>query len=124
MKITTATAVEEWKVAPKVIVTGYFTMVREQPNSSSLPVRDAVAGALMKLVRTSGQWTAVELPDGRAGFIEKSNVEEYVRWKNSRKLTAENIEKTAKQFLGVPYLWEEHRRKASTVQGSRKQCTG
>jgi len=105
MKITNAAGVEEWEAAPKVIATTYFTMVREQPNPGSRPVSDAVAGVLMKQVGASGGWIAVELPDGRKGYIEMSNVEEVARWKKSRKLTAENIEKTATMFLGIPYLW-------------------
>lgn len=105
MKITNAAGVEEWKAAPKVIATAYFTMVREQPNAGSRPVSDAVAGVLMKQVGASGRWVAVESPDGRKGYIEKSNVEEFGRWKKSRKLTAESIEKTATMFLGIPYLW-------------------
>jgi cell wall-associated NlpC family hydrolase len=80
-------------------------MVREQPAASSLPIRDAVAGDLMKYTGTSGSWVAVELPDGKKGYIENSSVENFDRWKKTRKLTADNIEKTAKLFLGIPYLW-------------------
>jgi uncharacterized protein YgiM (DUF1202 family) len=105
MKVTTAAGVDEWNAAKKVIVTVYFTMVREKPDRTAMPVSDAVAGVLMKHVRTSGSWVAVELPDGRKGFIEKANVEDFKSWKKSRKLTAENIEKTAKMFVGIPYLW-------------------
>lgn len=105
MKITDEAGVEAWRGASKAIVTSYFTMVREQPRVTALPVRDAVAGALMKLVQVKGAWVAVGLPDGRDGYIERVNVEEYGRWKKSRQLTAENIEKTATMFLGVPYLW-------------------
>lgn len=105
MKIANAADVEAWNAAPKVIVTSYFTMVREKPNPASLPVSDAVAGVLMKKTGSSGKWFAVELPDGRKGFVEKANAEEYDRWKKTRKLTEENIEKTAKLFLGIPYLW-------------------
>lgn len=105
MKVTNAAGVDDWHAAKKVIVTTYFTMVREKPERAALPVSDAVAGVLMKHVRTSGSWVAVELPDGRKGYIEKTNVEDYRSWKKSRKLTAENIEKTAKMFVGIPYLW-------------------
>jgi cell wall-associated NlpC family hydrolase len=105
MKVTNAAGVDEWNAAKKVIVTTYFTMVREKPERASMPVSDAVAGVLMKQVRTSGSWVAVELPDGRKGYIEKANVEDYKSWKKSRKLTSENIEKTAKMFVGIPYLW-------------------
>lgn len=105
MNVTTEAGVEAWKSAPKVIVTTYFTWVREQPGTSAQPVRDAVAGGLMKRVAQSGGWVSVELPDGAGGYIEKSGVEEFARWKSTRKLTAENIEKTAKSLYGVPYLW-------------------
>lgn len=105
MMVTDAAGVEAWNAAPKVIATAYFTMVRERPSLSSLPVSDAVAGVLMKKTGSSGKWFSVELPDGRKGFIEKANAEEYGQWKKSRKLTQENVEKTAKMFLGIPYLW-------------------
>ena len=105
MKVTNAAGVDEWNAAKKVIVTTYFTMVREKPNPGSMPVSDAVAGVLMKYNGTSGKWFAVEMADGRKGYVEKSNAEEYASWKKSRKLTAENIEKTAKLFSGIPYLW-------------------
>ena len=105
MKITNEAGVEGWKQASKVIVTTYFSTVREQPNVNAQPVRDAVAGVLMKKVGTKGSWVSVELPDGATGYMEQSNVEDFTGWKKSRKLTAENVEKTAKTFLGVPYLW-------------------
>jgi cell wall-associated NlpC family hydrolase len=105
MKITDEAGVEAWKHASKVIVTSYFTMVRTQPDENAVPVRDAVAGVLMKQLGTEGSWVSVELPDGATGYIEKSNVAEFAGWKQSRRLTAENVEKTAKSLLGVPYLW-------------------
>ena len=105
MKITDETGVEAWRQASKVIVTSYFTMVRERPDANAMPVRDAVAGALMKQLGVEGPWVSVELPDGATGYIEKSNVAEFAGWKQSRRLTAENVENTAKSLLGIPYLW-------------------
>lgn len=105
MTVTNAEGYEAWRSAPKVVVTTYFAIVREHPSEKSLPVSDAVTGILLKKVGASGRWVSVELPDGRRGYVEKSGIEDYSAWKNSRKLTGENIEKTAKLFLGVPYLW-------------------
>lgn len=105
MKLTDEAGVEAWKKTSKVIVTSYFTMVREQPDASAQPIRDAVAGDLMKQLGTKGSWVSVELPDGATGYIEHSSVEDFASWKKSRKLTAENVEKTAKTLFGVPYLW-------------------
>jgi cell wall-associated NlpC family hydrolase len=97
--------VESWKGALKVIVTTIFTFVREHPSASSTPVSDAVAGVLLRQSNSAGAWVAVELPDGRKGFIEKSSVDEYNHWKKTRRLTPENVEATAKTLIGIPYLW-------------------
>ncbi len=94
-----------WANAAKVIITNVFGIVREQPSEEALPVCDAVAGNVFKGTRSGEAWTGVELADGRRGFVPSSLTENYDAWKTSRQLTGENVEKAAKQFLGVPYLW-------------------
>ena len=105
MNLTNEAGVDSWKSATKVIVTTIFTFVREHPNASALPVSDAVAGVLLKQLKSTGSWVAVELPDNRKGYIERSSVDEYGHWKKTRKLTQESIEATAKTLIGIPYLW-------------------
>jgi gamma-D-glutamyl-L-lysine dipeptidyl-peptidase len=105
LRITTIEGVDAWKSATKVIVTNYFSVVRERPTTIANPVSDAVTGVLMKSLSRKGGWVEVELPDGRRGFIEASSVEEFDKWKRTRRLTPENVETTAKKFIGVPYLW-------------------
>ena len=105
MKVTTESGVESWKSATKVIVKTIFTFVRAHPSASSQPVSDAVAGVLLRQLNGTGPWVAVELPDGRKGYIERSSVDEYGHWKKTRKLTPENVETTAKLLIGIPYLW-------------------
>jgi cell wall-associated NlpC family hydrolase len=105
MKVTNEAGVESWKSAKKVIVTSIFTFVRERSSDTSRPVSDAVAGVLLKQSTNSDRWVAVELPDGRKGFIEQSCVDEFGHWKRTRHLTPENVEATAKSMMGIPYLW-------------------
>lgn len=105
MKIATAQEVESWNSADKVIVTNYFTILRAQPTAAALPVSDAVAGMVLKLLSHNRGWFGVGLPDGRRGYLEANSVEDFVKWKRTRKLTPDNIEKTATMFIGVPYLW-------------------
>lgn len=105
IKVTTNEGVDEWKAARKVITISTFALAREQPNGTSTPVCDIVAGALLKQTGTAGNWVGVELPDGRKGYVEQPAVQDYETWKRTRSLTPENIEKTAKLFMGVPYLW-------------------
>lgn len=105
MHLTTQSGAEAWQSAPKVIMTEYFGVVREQPNGASLPVSDAVPGVLFKLNGGRGKWLAVETPDGRKGYVERTLVADYAKWKATRSLTPETVEVTAKRFIGVPYLW-------------------
>lgn len=103
--ITDEKGVDEWIAASKVIATDYFGVVREQPVVTSQPVSDVVAGVLLRRREQKGSWIGVALPDSRQGYIERSIVQEYASWKKSRRLTGDNVEKVAKMFVGVPYLW-------------------
>lgn len=105
MHLTGRAGADAWQSAPKVIMTEYFGVVREQPSNASLPVSDAVPGVLFKSNSGRGKWLAVETPDGRSGYVERSLVADYAKWTATRKLTAETVEQTAKRFIGVPYLW-------------------
>jgi gamma-D-glutamyl-L-lysine dipeptidyl-peptidase len=96
---------KERESQPQIIVTQQYGIVREQPMASALPLSNAVIGSRMQSTGRSGVWYAVVLPDGRQGYIERSLAQDYTAWNRSRQLTGENIERTAKMFLGVPYLW-------------------
>jgi cell wall-associated NlpC family hydrolase len=72
-------------------------------------------------------WIAVELADGRKGFIQSSFVQDYSEWNNSRQLTAGNLEKSAKMLLGIPYLWGGTSTKGVDCSGFTKtvyRCNG
>jgi cell wall-associated NlpC family hydrolase len=47
----------------------------------------------------------VQLPDGRKGFVADADATDYQAWKASRRISPEAIERTARRFMGVPYLW-------------------
>jgi cell wall-associated NlpC family hydrolase len=105
MHLTRQSGADAWLNAPKVIMTEYFGVVRAQPSNASLPVSDAVPGVLFKSNGGRGKWISVETPDGRTGYVERTLVADYAKWKAARSLTAETVEQTAKRFIGVPYLW-------------------
>jgi len=96
---------EAWSRAPKLMTTSLFALVRERPDPVAQPVSDLVAGAVFKGGAVRNGWHAVELPDGRRGFVADADVMDYETWRQSRRPTPENIERTALQFMGVPYLW-------------------
>jgi cell wall-associated NlpC family hydrolase len=96
---------ERWNAAPHLIVTAYEERILEQPAVDAMPVSDVVMGCLIKPVGESGDWFKVELADGRIGFLPKKSATDYAQWQKSRHATPENIEHTARLFLGRPYSW-------------------
>ncbi|HTX19436.1 MAG TPA: NlpC/P60 family protein [Bacteroidota bacterium] len=103
--LCTRAELDAWITSPREIVLSTYGAVRVEPRSSSTPVTDVVAGALLRTSGSTGGWMRVSLPDGRQGFIPASSVSDYDVWKERTRATPEGIERIAKSLLGVPYLW-------------------
>jgi cell wall-associated NlpC family hydrolase len=97
--------VDAWAAAKKSILTAYFEVVREQPTPSADPVCDAIVGNIFRTGARKRGWTEVLLADGRRGYLPSTSVQDYETWKQTRHLTGPNVERTARMFIGVPYLW-------------------
>jgi hypothetical protein len=107
LQLTRVTAEDEqgWESRPRVIVLDPYAVLRAGPAADADPVADLVSGSLLRLGASAGAWTEVRLPDERRGFVRASEVQDYAVWTASRTATPEGIERTARQFMGVPYLW-------------------
>jgi len=94
-----------WNAASKVIVTKFIGEVYASSNISSAIVCEISEGCILKSNGKKNGWIAVELADGRNGFVRDTLVQDLGEWNNSRLPTGENLEKIAKSFLGIRYLW-------------------
>lgn len=94
-----------WESASLVVAMAPFTTVRAAPSDAADAVSDLVIGALVKALPGDAGWIEVALPDGRRGYVPERDVRDYATWKASRNPIAENVERTALQFMGAPYLW-------------------
>jgi gamma-D-glutamyl-L-lysine dipeptidyl-peptidase len=101
----TQAQVDRWMNGTLIMTTANFDFVRIQPSDSAQSVCDVTTGALLEGKGHDQDWFVVTLPDGRNGFLPKKSGTDYAQWKSCRNPTPENIEKTAKIYLGVPYLW-------------------
>ncbi len=97
--------VNTWNTASKVIVTKFIGAVYVRSDTSSAIVCEIVDGCILKSTGKKSGWIAVELADGRNGFVPDTLVQDISEWNKSRILTGDNLEKTARSFLGIRYLW-------------------
>ncbi len=105
LALATREQVDAFAGAPRVVVTSLFALVREQPSADAPPVADLVVGDVLEATGPTGAWTSVRTADGRKGFVSGADATDYRAWKASRAVTPEEIERTARRFMGVPYLW-------------------
>lgn len=96
---------KSWNETGKVFVTSMVGFVHQQPNESSFPICDVTAGAVFKNMGPSGEWVHIGLADGRNGYVKKAMVIEQQQWGTTLVPQPENIERTGKFLMGVPYLW-------------------
>jgi cell wall-associated NlpC family hydrolase len=96
---------DAYTASTHAVVTALFAVVREKPSDEAAAVSDVVMGNILQLKGQSNGWSSLQFPDGRTGYLPSPTMTEYNAWKASRRLTADNIERTARLFMGVPYLW-------------------
>lgn len=91
-------------VKGKVFVTAGSSLIYKDAEQTDV-VSDITAGAILDYSAESITGASVVLPDGREGFIAKKDYILYNEWLISAVATQQTILKTAKLFLGFPYLW-------------------
>ena len=103
---------DEYVAAPKYICTSFYSRVYNRPSTRSEILSDLVLGDLLRMVvsdkgrgvRKTG-FCEVVLPDGRVGYTPARDLASFDEWSRTRNPKPANLEKTARQFLGIPYLW-------------------
>lgn len=101
----TKTEFENWQRAEKVVYTEMFGFAYTEPSESSLPVSDLVAGDILQLLSETNGFYKVAFPDKRTAFISVKKARPYDQWKNQPDPSAVQLLKTARNYLGIPYLW-------------------
>ncbi len=101
---------ERWQSAPRIVVTSMTethaiadTLAGYVPDNI---VTDLVLGSILEgdAPEPGARFTAVSLPDGRAGFVDASKVEPFDQWVTTV-YNPQAILSAAYALMGVPYLW-------------------
>lgn len=89
----------------KVMFTDDFGICIEKPENSSGVVSDIVAGNILVQSGLQSGFYKVVFPDGRQGYIPSHSANPVREILNNPVPDWVKIEKTARRFMGRPYLW-------------------
>jgi len=98
------------------IFTKQFGLVYKSKDRSEV-VSDVVLGNILKVTQNLVGFYAVELPDGRKGFIEKEGIIGLKSIFYQSQINTDDLVKLAKTFMGVSYLWGGKSSKAIDCSG-------
>ena len=94
-----------WNAAPKVVVTSLYGTVYQDSSRRSPAVSDIVGGDRLKYLGRKGCWLKVGFPDGREGYVHKSEAMPEADWRKQLDKSPEAILQSALSMLGTPYIW-------------------
>jgi len=101
----TKTDFENWQVSKKLVYTDLFGFAYSETSETSSPISDLVAGNILQVLEEANGFYKVSFPDKRVAFISTKRAQLYENWKNQSNPSADQLLKTARNFLGIPYLW-------------------
>jgi gamma-D-glutamyl-L-lysine dipeptidyl-peptidase len=93
----------DWIECAKVTPKNFIAVLREQPDAHADAMREFLYGTYLPVVKKERAWTLLMLPNGVTAWVESAQVRTPVRV--PAVLSSERIIETAKQFLGVSYVW-------------------
>ncbi len=96
---------EDWKSSEKLIYLDTYGYAFEEPSTTSAKVSDLVSGSLLRITDTGDNFYAVAYPDGRSGYVSRSEAQPFEQWKGTVTASEDGLVETAKTMMGVPYLW-------------------
>jgi gamma-D-glutamyl-L-lysine dipeptidyl-peptidase len=100
----TETEMTAWKKSRRFVFVQLIGHVIDVPGKNALNVSDLVMNNIFEVISEVSKYLQIRLPDGRTGFVNKSDCISFQEWAN-RKPEVRNIISVARQLLGVPYVW-------------------
>lgn len=107
----------KWLKSDRYTLTINFDQTFSQASDKSQVVSDLVLGSVFEKISTRGNWTEIQLPDGRIGFVKTRNITAYAEPENNPQLDRRAVIECAKKMMGIPYLWGGHSTKGLDCSG-------
>lgn len=109
----------QWKTSNRYIFNRITGSAFDRANRNGKPITDLVLGDIFEVETETHGYLKVRLPDGRNGFVKKSECISWTEW-IERKPDDNIILDVARQLLGSPYMWGGTSCKAMDCSGLTK----
>lgn len=96
---------DSWQAGEKLIYLNLYGFSYTEPNTNVQTVSDLVSGNVLQLKGEQENFYKIAYPDGREAFIPKETAKTYASWVASVHASEMSLVSTAKQLMGIPYLW-------------------
>lgn len=96
---------DSWNNSDKIIFKNVYGHVLEKASSEAPIVGDLVMGCMLKWMNEEGSHYKVQYPDGRMGYVSRSEAELMSEWKKTLQPSGMMLKSIALQLKGSPYLW-------------------
>ncbi len=114
---TDTRGVKAWQESKRMMVTVPVDRIFTFPTTDAVPVCDVVLNGVVKLLKKSGRWSKVELPDRRVGYILSAHLAPLKENVSPSAVKPEQILDVAFRLMGIPYLWGGNTAKACDCSG-------
>ena len=92
-----------WENQTKIIYLNTYGFSMNETNTQR--VSDLVSGNILALDHETETHFVVTYPDGRTALVNKNEAEILKNWYDQIIISDSSISKTAKDLMGIPYLW-------------------
>jgi hypothetical protein len=99
--------VDAYRTGRVALIVSKTAPMLDAPGGGPLFSQELVQGSILSIRDKGLEWVRLQVPGGTDGWVEVSHIEEYPSIEEAfgEEKGAEAVIATAKQYLGLPYLW-------------------